>query len=104
MATPERGLKDHEIAQLVNAIRDNVVPICASQQLRARIESALTSKLGETGVTPGRPSRSSGATGATTRTVWVHAPGSRANDSHNRYNMNRVEHNIYYQTLPEGPA
>ena len=50
MATPERGLKDHEIAQLVNAIRDNVVPICASQQLRARIESALTSKLGEMGL------------------------------------------------------
>ena len=45
-----RGLKDHEIARLVNAIRDELSPICTSQQLRGRIAAALTWTLLEMGL------------------------------------------------------
>ena len=106
-----RGLKDHEIAQLVNAIRDELSPICTSQQLRGRIAApdpssgrwgcawtrATTPRLCAARPTAPAPRRSatassttrSGATGATTHTSWVMPQGPGRIDSHNRYNMNR---------------
>jgi hypothetical protein len=42
-----RGLKDDEIKSVVNVIRDNVRPICESEQLRGRIAAAMTDQLGK---------------------------------------------------------
>lgn len=41
----DRGLKDHEIASLVNAIRDAVAPICPAQSLRVLVREAVTKHL-----------------------------------------------------------
>ena len=45
-----KGLKDHEIQELVNAIRDNVEPLTKAQQLRERIASATTKYLESKGL------------------------------------------------------
>lgn len=43
--TTTRGLKDHEIASLVNAIRDVVAPICSVQSLRVIVREAAVKHL-----------------------------------------------------------
>lgn len=45
-----RGLKDGEIALIVNAISANVRPICTNQSLRARVSEAVVLTLDTLGL------------------------------------------------------